>query len=136
MDVQCGYECVCVHSRGRRFEYGCMCTCKEETREKGREKDEGGYEKERKRELKRTNGLNISVGKQTRVETNSGFSRSIGQGSALNLASTPNSNRVKYTASETPPPDGKRRRRSCSLLRCRASTLLSVERAKYLVFPP
>lgn len=29
----------------------------------------------------------------------------IGQGSALNLASTRNSNRVKYTASKTPPPD-------------------------------
>lgn len=58
--------------------------------------------RDRKRELERTNGLNISVGKQTRVETNSGFSRSIGQGSVLNLASTRNSNRVKYTASGTP----------------------------------
>lgn len=71
--------------------------------------------RDRKRELERTNGLNISVGKQTRVETNSGFSRSIGQGSALNLASTRNSNRVKYTASETPPPDERRRRRRRSL---------------------
>lgn len=28
--------CACVRPRGRHFEYGCMCTCKEETREKSR----------------------------------------------------------------------------------------------------
>lgn len=70
----------------------------------GRRGWEWSWEREMERGsfVERTNGLNISVGKQTRVETNSGFSRSIGQGSALNLASTRNSNRVKYTASGTP----------------------------------
>lgn len=45
--------------------------------------------------------MNISVGKHTGVETNSGLVR-VQVRVQLNPASTRNSNRVKYTASETP----------------------------------